>query len=472
MIWAAAFAMFSVCLVAADGPPEPLKFRNASPEVRVANGLPPYPPPVVEDLGVDLDMLRAGAGRDAARCAKVTVSPAVKFRNRTLAEIPDIQEPELRLANQLMSSGCNARAFNQLDTVLRKDPNNLHARYVIARMMWMQNDMGGAHRVLNMTLAKHPDFVSAKVLVAGIRFAQGEMAWVKSILDDVEQKSPTDLWIYMSRLRIEEQESPSEDLRLRLLDILRNPSFPPNAREEAAELALSGNIKRTEQQYEEIVLARLEFDSYMGDACKMGSYPWWLSEDKGRYADVIKLLDSPRAQRGDCLSNAMNRTLLAQAYLMEAAKISAGPTGANAHLTQRAGEILRGDYISLKTHAQARPQYQTLKPFLAGHVKVDQLDYAGLTALCRAVKNMKLEVVRDELASGADPKQPCYGDSLVGYAVRIMTNGESQLRRDVIEVLLAHGAPLTRQNIETCRINDGCFGNLGEVFEKYADRVK
>jgi hypothetical protein len=467
MIFSTAFAAFSAVANAQDTVPK--KLQNASPELRAAYGLPPRPSEGT--LPVDTTMLRSLAGRDGPQCASVKVSAPVKFRNRTLIEIPDITEPELRLANQLMSSGCFSRAVDQLEAVTRNDPANVHAKYVMARMSWMQLGTRVAEQVLMQTIAAHSDFVSAKVLLAGIRFNQEKLEEVARILDEVERRSPTDLWIYMNRLRLEVFRAPSTDLRVRLLEIARSPAFPPNAREEAADLA-KYLPHQSDQQFEEVLRARLEIDSSVGMACKAAELASWLGDGEGRFADVIKLLESPRAKQGNCLGLETNRTLLAQAYLMEAAKISAGPSQANQHLLDRADQILNGDYTSVAAHAQSRPQYSQLKPFLAAYVHPDEEDSSGVTKLCHAIRQLNVVVVREQLEAGADPNGRCHDESLVGSLVFMATQDHDQQRRDIMGALLEHGARVT--NIDACRSRDSgdCSQVLLPVMEKYSSPAK
>jgi len=357
IIAATALVAFSA-FAADDDSSMPLKYRNASPEIRAAAGYPSKP----EKPRIDIERLRGVAGRDEPHCASVKVSEPVKFRNRTLVEVPDITEPALRLANQLMSSGCFQRALAQLETVTRSDPGNVHAKYVIARMAWMRFGVRASEPLLTQTLAEHPDFASATVLLAGARFVQEDVEESEALLDSVEPRSPQDMWIYIGRMRIEALTSPSENLRVQLLEMARNPAFPPNAREVAAETAKLLPLKG--DQYEEVLWAQLEIESNLGMACKAHELASWLGEGHGRFAEVVKLLESPRAKRGNCLALAQNRTLLAQAYLMEAAKISAGPSAANQHMLDRVDQILDGDYSELIAHVQRGPFYSALRPFL------------------------------------------------------------------------------------------------------------
>lgn len=448
-----------------QGIPVPKKFENASPEIRAAMGLPPLA--TAQPETVDLEELRAFAGRDATRCAAVKVSAPVQFRGRNLKEIPDITEPQLRLANQLMSHGCYVRAIDNVEAITAKDPGNRNAKYVSARLSWMLKGTPVAEKLLQQTIAQHPDFSSAKVLLAGVRFEQQKLAEVVALLDEVEPRSPTDLWVYMNRLRVEGLRSPSRDLRVRSLEIVRNPAFPPNARESAAEIARM-LPNQSAAEFEEVLRARLDIDSGVGTECKASELAFWL-EGEDRFADVIKLLESPRARQSDCLGLRENRTMLAQAYLMEAAQLGARPGPANQHWLDKANRLLEGDFTSVAAHAQARPQYAKLKPFLDEYVHPEEQDAHGVTKLCHAISQLDAAVVRSELEAGADPKGRCRNESLVGSLVFMATVEQDEARREVMRALLEHGAPVT--NIDACRSrNSGgdCADVLLPLMEKYS----
>jgi len=411
----------------------------------------------------DIEMLREMAGQDAPTCNAVKVSAPVTFRGRKLVEIPDITEPDLRLANQLMSTGCFARAVSKLDAVLRADPANRNANYIVARMTWMRLGTDAAERELQRTLSTYKDFVSAKVLLAGLRFEQERIYETLQLLNEVEPKSPTDLWIYMNRLRLEALHSPSPDLRARLLEIIRNPAFPPNARESAARSARS-IPKQTPQEFEEVLTARLDIDSNVGMACKAADLAWFLSESQKRYADVIKLLDSPRSRAGNCLGMETNRVLLAQAYLMQAADISPRPSEANKKLIDRAKAVMSGDFMPLAEHVNGRPQEMKLEPFLA--------DAIGETKLCRAIDQFDFVTVSLQLNMGSDPNGTCHGVSLVSSVVYMKTTQRPDERKAMLSAILAKGAPLTKKEFEDCRNSNDCSMVLFPILARYSSQVK
>ena len=431
-------------LACAQDMPMPNKLKNASPELRAAYGYPDAP----ERAPIDIETLRAFAGHDGPHCASLKVSAPVKFRNRTLVEIPDITEPDLRLANQLMSSGCFARALERLDAVTRTEPHSRNAKYVIARMSWIRMGSPEAEQVLTQTLSEYEGFVSAKVLLAGIRYSQENLAEVVRLLDETEPRSPTDLWIFMNRLRVEALRSPTRDLRVRLLEIARSPAFPSNAREEAADIA-KRLPHQSEQEFEEVLRVGFEIDTTVGMPCKAGELAMWLGAGQERYAEVIKLLESPRAKAGNCGDLEFNRTMLAHAYLMEAAKISAGPSPANQHLLTRADKVVNGDYTRVTEFTMGRPGAAKLQPFLTEYVHPAEESSGGVNTLCAAIRQLNVEAVRSQLDAGADPNGRCNDESPVGALVFMATTEDDAQRRDVLNALLESGSVVT--NIDACR---------------------
>ncbi len=463
----ALLAIFPASALAQDDM-APLKCKTVPPELRKAYGCPvPAPPPPK----VDLAMLSQVIGSDDPSCAQVKVNGPVTFRGRRLVEIPDITEPELRLANRLMSSGCMQRAHKQLATVLNANPENRNAQYIVARMTWMTMGMHRAELVLDDVLSAYPDFVSAKVLLAGIRFEQERLDEVARLLDETEQRSPNDMWIYLNRMRVEVFRNPSTDMRARALEIARNPAFPPNAREQAVEIAKHAPNQGS-KEFEEVLRAALDIDSNAGMACKAHELAFWLSEAEGRFADVITLLESPRMQKGNCLGLEENRMLLAQAYLMQAAKISAGPSSQNAHLVKRADALLNGDYTSIAAHAASRPQYQQLKPFLDEYVHPEEQDTYGRNALCNGINQLNPAIVRSQLEAGADVNGSCRNESLVGSLVFMATREKDEQRRDVLRALLEHGAPVHPQLLSVCasKSQGDCSEVLLPLLQQYAKK--
>jgi hypothetical protein len=464
----AALAFSAVTHAQVDTEPAKCKSPSMTPELRPLYGCKPLPGPPPK---VDVAMLARNIAPDPPGCAAIKANGPVTFRGRTLVEIPDIGEPELKLANRLMSSGCFEGALKRLDAVTKANPENRNAKYILARLTWMVMGPPLAETVLNDALAAHPDFTSAKVLLAGMRYNQQKLDEVVRLLDEAEPKSPSDLWIFLNRMRVEVFRNPSRDVRTRALEIARNPAFPPNAREEAQDIAKHAP-NQTPKEFEEVLRVALDIDSSVAMACKASELAFWLSESQGRFADVITLLESPRMKQGNCLGLARNRMLLAQAYLMEAAKISAGPSPQNQHLTKRADAILNGDYTSISAHVTGRPQAAKLQPFLAAYVHPDEEDAHGSTALCNAISQLNTAAVRTQLEAGADVNGRCRNESLVGSLVFMATIEKDDRRRDVMRALLEHGAPIRASLLTSCASKDNgdCHEVLLPLMQQYAKK--
>ena len=151
--------------------------------------------------------------------------------------------------------------------------------------------------------------------------------------------------------------------------------------------------------------------------------------------------------------------MLAHAYLMEAAKISAGPSPANQHLLKRADAVVNGDYTGVAEFTMSRPGTEKLRPFLAEYVHPDEEATTGRTTLCNAISQLDVEAVRAQLDAGADPNGRCRDESLVGSLVFMATNEKDTQRREIMRALLEHGAQVT--NIDACRSRD--MGDCSEV---------
>jgi hypothetical protein len=218
--------------------------------------------------------------------------------------------------------------------------------------------------------------------------------------------------------------------------------------------------------------ARWEIDSNLNVGCKAAELALWLSEEEGRFGEVIKLLESPRAKKYSCLAHASMRNLLGQAYLMEASKISAGPSAANQHLLNRADQILNGDYTGVAAHAQSRPQYAQLKPFLEALVHPKEADAHGNTKLCQAIRQFNVAVVREQLEAGADPNLRCEYYAPVAMLVFMATRERATERRDIMRLLLEHGAAVT--NMGGCQQPGpgSCREVLLPVMEEFVSKRK
>lgn len=388
-----------------------------------------------------------------ARCQHVTAEKPVTFHGRTLVETPDITDPELRLANALLSHRCRAEAILLVEKYNTVHPDDYRTRFLAARLAWTGGDSIRAEQIVWATLREHPDFASAQLLKASLFIEQERPDEARPLLDSLSLHSPTDLWVYLDGLRLEALSAPSQALRQTLLEITKNPGFPPSARETASQTGRQlPNISR--DQFEAFYWADLDYESATPMACKIHNLAFLLSEDGGRFAQARALLESPKAQNADCLGAERNRVLLAQAYLMEAARISAGPTAANAALVSKAHEILGGDWSELARHVIGRPQFAALQPFLASATAPSSLDRYGRTQICNAVMLLDVAAVQAQLDLGADPNGRCEDDSLIDHLVMTASERSAGAGQTIVRLLRGAGARVTPRDIEWCRNPD------------------
>lgn len=400
-------------------------------------------------------VLTAEAAPDG-RCAQVGDLPAFAFRGRTLEVTPDITAPDLRRANALLSAGCQDDAIELARSYASTHPDDYRADYFNARLEWMNGDTATAELTLTRSVQEHPDFLSAKVLLASLYAEQqARRSESRPLLDRLSLQTPTDLWVFLAGLKLDTFDSPSPALRDELLEIAKDPRFPPNARETATRLGKS-IPNPTSEQYLAFFWADLEYESQTPMPCKINHLATRLILIYDRYEDAQKLLESPRALAADCLGMEANRILLAEAYLFQASKIHAGPSPANAALVSKANELLRGDWSGLANSIVQQPQYHALLPFVASATAPTDVDHYGRTQLCVAVMASAVDAVRAQLDRGADPNGGCDGRSLIQEIVRTATNDpvRGPWQRDIVRMLRAAGARVTPRDIEWCTNRD------------------
>jgi len=288
-----------------------------------------------------------------------------------------------------------------------------------------------------------------KVLLAGIRLEQNRFQDAHTLLDEVEKRSPTDLWVFMNRLRLEAVEEPSRGLRSKLLEIVRNPDFPPNARDVAAEIGMS-LPKQTNTEVEEFMWERLEVISNHSWECKVSELAQRLSDIGGRYDEARKLLESWHADKSDCEWKPMNSLLLAQAYLMAAAKIAPKPVRENEALINKATELVDSDFRALRSYVENRPNAATLAPFMVFRPKPEARDASGRTPICEAAKKLDIDAILLQLQRGADPNGKCEDGTLLGSVMFLETNDHATQRVAIARVLISRGGQPSMDEIGRC----------------------
>lgn len=392
-------------------------------------------------------------------CARISDLPPVRFHGRLLEEFPDIRDPELRLANRLLTIGCYAPAYDKIRAHIRANNLSVPGRVMMARYAWYDGSIEDAKPHIGGALHADPDFVSAKVLLSSMAYAQGDIPKMRALLDEVEARAaPSDLWIYLNRLRLEALEKPSRRVRSLLLEIVRHPQFPVGAREAAAQAGVE-LPSQTSSEVEEFMWARLEIKPSYYTGCSFLALARQLSEVGGRFEKTRELLESPDAADGGCGRMPMARLLLGQAYLMQAAGIFPGPAPANEHLIDKALFQLEGDLERLRIYARGRPQEKALKPFIDLPPPMEPPDGNGRTPVCNAIRELNVDEARRLLFRGADVLGKCDGASLMGTVMAMEGKSRESVNRQhfILRVLKFRGAWPTSSELARCEEHSSSF---------------
>jgi hypothetical protein len=138
----------------------------------------------------------------------------------------------------------------------------------------------------------------------------------------------------MDRLRIEAAVAATTDTAKTLKAVMADPDFPRSARAQAMHIAqyeLNGVSPELRQD-----LFANGMDSGAGRDCELASMANELIELNGDPAGGAALIEKYLHESGACMATATVRALLAEAYLLEAAKIAPQPTRGNAKLIRQA----------------------------------------------------------------------------------------------------------------------------------------
>ena len=402
---------------------------------------------------------------ERARCASVRVLEPAKFAGRTLIEISDVTAPQMRLANMLVSSGCFEEAASLTAQYLRSSGADAQAAYVYARLTWRTRGSRAAEEFLAEQMRLYPSFLSLRVLVAGIRIDQGRFAEASEILDAVAPSAPTDLWVYLDRLRIQAATDPTRERARVLIALANDPQFPPNARLTAGDAVKHMHGGVSEEDWETVYKGMLAAEAG-AEGCTASEYATWLIEIKDRVDDARKVLETYVAGHERCPRRGHARVLLAYTYLIAAADIAPTATAANAVWLQRTDRLLEGDYSALASWLRDVPRGAKLWPLVADRFPPDTIDSAGRTRLCNAVMQLHIDVVRSELEKGADPDEDCDGNAPLSVLLRMKTREHPHERQRILRLLLEHGA--TRE-VQPCRkwFSEDCEEVFGPTLAEF-----
>lgn len=408
----------------------------------------------------DTEITRPSPNTEVTRC--LTVKPGVKFefQGHPLLETPDIVEPELRLANALLSERCFDQMTRILEDFAAEHPDNYHASFVRARFLWIMVGTFQARVLTESVLRAHSDFTSMKILLASIYLEDKKFEDAAKLLDEVEKIHPEDLWLYMDRLRIEAGVVPTPDTVKTLSAIIADARFPPSARGQALntakyEIALNVPAAQSDEMFEQAMSS-----GSVNNDCALADQARDVIELRGDSAAGVKLIEKHLRTSDECAGTPLVRILLAEAYLLEAAKISPVPGPANATLARQAKEAMGGDLTPIVDRAPMRLFLVPILPFLNGFMDVRTVDGNGDTLICQAVAFNNTAMVKALLARGADPNGRCEHDSLVMSLLLRPTRDKIPEHQLILRSLLERGARV--EWLDACASPDN--GNCSTVY--------
>lgn len=412
----------------------------------------------------------AGAATPPAEvCARVKGSEAVRFLGRELLETPDIEAPELRRANALVSARCFDEAGAALEAHVALHPDDDRASFVSARMAWIFGQRMRAEGLAVGALQRRPDFTSMKVLIASMRIDDGEYGEAERLLGEVVAAQPKDLRAYLGRLRIEAARAPSPELGEMLRRIAKDPAFPPAARLQAEYTA--GRLPSSGWAESDAIFESAMQDPVLADDCRLARQAENLMELRNDPAAAAALLERYVGRNPTCYATPRVRTLLAEAHLLQAAAIAPRPSPDSQSHYDRARAALGDDFTLLAQRLAWRPQLAHVLPYVGGRFDPGARDAQGNTVLCAAVHALNVAMVAHALAHGGDAAAQCGRESPVSLVVLMATSSRVAERQAVLRALLEHGAPAERMEYCASPSNGDCRTVLLPILQEYAGRA-
>jgi hypothetical protein len=258
------------------------------------------------------------------------------------------------------------------------------------------------------------------------------------LLDEVEKVHPEDLWLFMDRLRVEAGVAGSPATLKTLTAVMADPHFPPSARGQAMKTAkFMDGI--TQEQRDQFFASSM--DAGVASDCDLAVQATDLIEFRHDPAAGVSLIEKYLHADSKCHATPLVLAILAEGYLLEAAKIAPGPVAANAKLVREAKEAAGGNLNPVAQRVAGRPfLVAPLLPFLKGSTDVSEPDENGHSLICLAVISQNAAMVTAQLDADADPNGRCEHESLVGTLLLTASSDKVAERQSILRSLLERGA--------------------------------
>jgi len=306
-------------------------------------------------------------GSLSTECPQARDSTTFTFQGHRLTETPDITNPELRLANAALS----ARCFDWVQSFIQRYrvafPDDYHLFFLTTRQRWIFADAAYGQAFAEAALASHPDFTSVKVLLASMALENHNLATATKWLREVEHEQPDDLWAYIDRLRVAAQLAPTKELLATLQAIVGDERFTENARQQVAQTARYEMLGLTQQQRDAMFEQQMKSSPTDAD-CTLADQAVSLIELRMDPKAGSDLIEKYLNKHNPCTATPLLHTLLAEAYLWQAAKLAPMPAITNAVLIAKARKEMDGDFTPVAQRITYRPFLNPVLPLIEGAV--------------------------------------------------------------------------------------------------------
>lgn len=388
-----------------------------------------------------LGMQPVAFAQDApATCSQVQPDAAVTFFGKRLVDTPSLKSAQARRINAQMGRGeCLAMARASLGNLLADNPEDAELAYLDARSDALAGEGDVAERKLQAVLDARPGMQAARVLQASLLLDREQRVQARAMLSEASASQPDDLRAAFQLLRVNALDEPKGKGVGELFQVLRDDSLPPDLRE-TTQVTLLYITALDLGQKEAALRESLRFESQTPRWDKANNLARLLAEESGKTGEARTHLQSVLAESGATpKAQSLARLLMAETWLLDAAKIDPAPSTRNADLIAKAGAQVDGNLVPLAGRIRKYHDLSPLRPFVAGVKDADERGSDGLTSLCRSTQLLDVERVREALAAGAAVDGECSGSTALAFLVR-QGPGFYERKRPILQALLEAGA--------------------------------
>lgn len=375
-----------------------------------------------------------------ADCAQVQPNQAMEFFGQKVLDTPGLKSVQARRINAQLGRGeCMAMARESLATLLAEQPDDAELNYLDARSDALAGENEVAERKLQAVLETQPGMAPARVLQASLLLDREQRVQARAMLAEASANQPDDLRAAFQLLRVRALDEPKGKGVGLLFQVLRDDALPPDLRE-TAQVTLLYITALDLGQKESALRESLRFQSQTPRWDKANNLARLLAEESGKTEEARTHLQAVLAEPlAPAEAQTLARVLVAETWLLDAAKIDPAPSARNADLIAKAAAQVDGNLVPLAGRIRKYHDLSALRPFVAGVKDADERGSDGLTSLCRATQLLDVERVRQALEAGAVVDGECSGSTPLAFLVR-QGPGFFDRKRPILLALLEAGA--------------------------------